>query len=1007
MFKEIMFSMETTMKIPSRLLLLTILFFVFVPPAAAQDATTAGLSVTVGNSIMAEHGGVRIAWTAPEGGAASVEEARQWLPVVRHRGYDLPIQTIPLALPSNAAPSVVIEQLTSVSLAGGIEPGAPVLPPALDWTPTTDAALIEEAALPTAPAFILRAGTIKRQHFVVLAISPIYQEGSETRLATSLKVFVPGATPLPDNSLALSAASAERELAQLEEVVVPINQAALQSGYKLIVSQPGLQEVPFSALINGYDVNRLHLTHRGETVAVEVLADRFRFYAPTVGDRWNQTSVYWLTFDAAGERIADGENIAASAPPGQAYEYGIWRENKVYSSLYPGADDDHWFHGSLTVAGNATGSFPSVPLPVTARLPDASGQSVYTATVTIAGSAPAGGCPTENGYKLQFAWLNGSNQTLDVQTQEWNPWNKVGFLCRVSQQDWALSIATTAKPASLRLTLLPSGYQTYTTSLLLDSVEWMRPVALNFGGGGAEFWTPAGAWRFTLDGLPANRALYDVTNPLRPIKIPTDAGATASLYQAESPTARHYVLAQLDTLPQPAVVAHSPTSFGNVEAADALYIGPAQWRNLVQPLLDLRAGQGYTPLFVDVQAIFDVYGYGYVSAPAIRNFLRHRTDWQNPDRTISVVLVGDGTYDPHNYENRTPAGAIHPIPPYMANVDLYINEVPCETCFAQLHGDDPVTGDDPDALNPKINAFVPDVWLGRLPARNESELRGIVEKIVAYERAGGLAGWGATQVFLADNFIVSINDQYQVKVDPAGDFAFFSDEIVALTGHGADPRRIYYDHSPNRVVTGTVAANGLINTVERSTVEPWRIPSITEAKQQAFNALNEGAGLVIYNGHGNWWNYAKLEERSGVGEAPIFSTAEAVMLQNRDKLFVNLAMTCMTSQFAKPANGGTLDELLIRNPNGGAIATWGPTGQSVAHGHDYLQKGFVRKLRHSPPGSQRMGELVEAGYQNLLTSPLTGALDSLKTFAIFGDPLTRLRITVGFDNGIFLPIVER
>lgn len=54
-----------------------------------------------------------------------------------------------------------------------------------------------------------------------------------------------------------------------------------------------------------------------------------------------------------------------------------------------------------------------------------------------------------------------------------------------------------------------------------------------------------------------------------------------------------------------------------------------------------------------------------------------------------------------------------------------------------------------------------------------------------------------------------------------------------------------------------------------------------------------------------------------------------------------------------------------------------------------------------------MGELVEAGYQNLLTSPLTGALDSLKTFAIFGDPLTRLRITVGFDNGIFLPLVER
>lgn len=996
------------MKTTSQLLLLLLLFFLCISPAAAQDEAGTDVSDTVEGSVIAEEDGVHIVWAAPVVGSAGLKDARRWLPVVRHRGYDLPIQTISLALPADATPSVQIEQVTSTALADGIEPGAPVIPPVLDWTPPVDGAPIEEAALPTSPAFILREGTIKRQRFVVLAISPIYQEGTEIRLATSLKVFVPGAAPLSDSLPALAAASTQSGLAQLDEVIVPINQAALQNGYKLIVRQPGLQEVPFSALANGYDVNRLHLTHRGETVAVEVLADRFRFYAPTVGDRWNQTSVYWLTFDAAGERIADGENVANSAVPGQAHEYGVWRKNKLYSSLYPGADGDHWFHENpFTVLGNATGSFPNVTVPISTTLPGASGLSTYTATVTVAGPAPSGECPTEKGYKLQFALLDNAGQPLDVQTRDWNPWNRTGSLCRVTQQDWALSITTAAQPAGLRLTLLPSGYPTYTTSLLLDSVEWMRSVSLNFGGAGAEFWTPAGAWSFTLTGLPASRALYDVTDPLRPVKIPIDAGATTSLYQAESATARHYALVRLDTLPQPEVIAHSPIHFGDVEAADALYIGPAQWRAFVQPLLDLRREQRYTPLFVDVQAIFDVYGDGYVSAPAIRNFLRHRTDWQNPNRTISVVLVGDGTYDPHNYENRTPAGAIHPIPPYMANVDLYINEVPCETCFAQLNGDDPVTGDDPEALNPKINLFIPDVWLGRLPARNESELRAMVEKIVAYERAGGLASWGATQVFLADNFIVSIDEQNRVKVDPAGDFAFFSDEVVALTGYGASPRRIYYDHSPDRVVAGTVAPNGLLNTVERSAAEPWRIPSIEGAKQQALHALDEGAGLVIYNGHGNWWNYAKLEDRSGTGDSPIFSIVEAVQLQNREKLFVNLAMTCMTSQFAKPANSGTLDELLIRNPNGGAVATWGPTGQSVAHGHDYLQKGFVNALRNAPPGSQRMGALVEAGYHNLRTSPLTGALDSLKTFAIFGDPLTRLRITAGFDHGIFLPIVDR
>lgn len=993
--------MHTPMKTTSQLLLLILLLFAYVPPAMAQPETSMGLFVT------AEGDGVRVAWTAPEVGAATLETLRTLLPTARHQGYDLPIQTIALAIPPHGTPSIVVEQIASAPLVGEIEPGAPIPPPVLDWTPPVDAPDVETAQLPSAPVFILREGVVKGQRFAVLAVSPIYQADDGVKVATSLRAFVPGATTLEQRMEQIAAASASPGIAQAEAINVPINQAALQNGYKLIVTQPGVQEVPFSALANGYDANKLHLTHRGETVAVEVLADRFRFYAPTVGDRWNQTSVYWLTFDAVGARMADGENVPASAPSGQAYEQGVWRENKLYVSLHPGADDDHWFHGSLTVAGNAADSFPSVTLPLATRLPDASGQSIYTATVTVIGAAPTGECPAENGYKLQFTALSGAGQTLDAQVSDWNPWNKVGYLCRISQRDWQLGVATTAKPASLRLTLLPSGYPTYTTSILLDSVEWMRPVALNFGGAGAEFWTPAGAWSFTLSGLPVNRMLYDVTDPLRPVKIPLSAGATATLHQSASAAPRRYALARPDALPQPAVVAHAAVNFGNVEAADALYIGPAQWRSLVQPLLDLRTGQGYAPLFVDVQAIFDVYGYGYVSAPAIRNFLRHRTDWRTPNRTISVVLVGDGTYDPHNYENRTPVGAIHPIPPYMANVDLYINEVPCETCFAQLHGDDPVTGDDPNAINPKTNVFVPDVWLGRLPVRNETELSGVVNKIVAYERAGGIAGWGATQVFLADNFIVSINDQHQVRVDPAGDFAYFSDEVVALTGYGANPQRIYYDHSPSRIVTGTVAANGLINTVARSTAEPWRIPSITEAQQKAFNALNDGAGLVIYNGHGNWWNYAKLEDRNGLGEAPIFSVVGAATLANRDKLFVNLAMTCMSSQFAKPAVGGTLDELLIRNPNGGAVATWGPTGQSVAHGHDYLQKGFVSKLRNSPPGSQRIGDLVEAGYQNLLTSPLTGALDSLKTFAVFGDPLTRPRITAGFDNGIFLPLVQR
>ncbi|HAJ34487.1 MAG TPA: hypothetical protein DCL15_02170, partial [Chloroflexi bacterium] len=662
---------------------------------------------------------------------------------------------------------------------------------------------------------------------------------------------------------------------------------------------------------------------------------------------------------------------------------------------------------SLTVLGTAS-ELPSTSLPVTKVLPDAVGESTFTTNITVIGQIPLSACQADvKGYKVRADLLDGAGSVLASTVEEWNPAPYSNSKCR-TQDDWALHWTTDAKPTAIRLTLLASGVTNYTTSILIDAMTWERPVALDFGGQGAEFWTAPGAANFTLSNLPAARALYDVTDPLNPVAMPlSSGGATATFTQADGATPRHYVLANLANLMTPAVAAHSATTFGNVLAADAIYIGPAQFREELQPLLDLRTSQGYTPLFVDVQAIFDVYGDGYISAPAIRNFLRDRSDWQNPNRTISVVLVGDGTLDPFNYKNTGFGSDVsHPIPPYMADVDIYINETPCETCFAQLHGDDPVTGDDPDNRNPKNNVFIPDVWLGRFPVRNEAELTTMVAKIVGYETATAPAGWRSSQLLLADNFITSINAQNQVTVDPAGDFAAFSDKVVQQFGYGAGVQRVYYDHSPDRVITTTVVA-GRFETIPRTAPETWRIASPAAAKEAVTRTINAGVGLMVYNGHSHQWQYAYLEDRSGVPAASLFSIVDVPQLTNGDKLFVGLSMTCLTSQFATPAVTGTLDEMLVRSATGGAVATWGPSGQSVAHGHDYLQTGFVYQLRHSPPNSQHMGELVTAGYNNLLTSPLTGSLDALKTFVLLGDPLTIVRANVGFDNGAFLPAVQR
>jgi hypothetical protein len=91
-------------------------------------------------------------------------------------------------------------------------------------------------------------------------------------------------------------------------------------------------------------------------------------------------------------------------------------------------------------------------------------------------------------------------------------------------------------------------------------------------------------------------------------------------------------------------------------------------------------------------------------------------------------------------------------------------------------------------------------------------------------------------------------------------------------------------------------------------------------------------------------------------------------------------MTCLTWAFQQPAySGTTIDERLVLHPGGGAIATWGPTGLGIAHGHDALQRGFYRALWSRPPATATLGDLTLAGYRELF---LRGSCcqDTLRTF---------------------------
>ncbi len=997
------------------LLLLFTIFLAQIPAAARAQADSPSSGITTAAAaqplqvvqIQEEAQAVKLVWPNPTVAIASASSALQQLPLIRYQGYELPMQLVTVVLQepmiSRESTGAATESANQVSAASSaatarlalqvagtqpwlaaVEPAAPLQPAAIGWEGMADPTRVVEAVgLPTAPVFLLRQGMVDGQRVAVFALSPLYEEAGTVKLATAFSAQIADATLLDQStqmqgatvhSPATGAAQTAPDQAEEAANLKPVNPLAAKQATKLVVSTAGMQEVTGAALaatgLNLATINpaQLYLTLNGTEVALEInglgngrltSTSTIRFYAPTAGDRWGTESVYWLaTKDGAGARMATRSVQPASATVrNSAWEYGLWQDNQLYDSRYAGYDQDHWFHQKLILGENNASALDVIQVNVEPKLPRVNGSATYTIAVTT----------NVRGIHTLRTLLNDS-----VQDITWSSTDTARFL-----KDWQQSFTSTVTSGALGVALLDVSAASSQSEItvLLDGIQWQQPVRLQLKQRGAEFTGVAGRWHYQWSELPTNYRLYDVTNAISPVLL---TGATGSGFE-DGPQVSHYLVAGPGTLHTPRVVAHDPVTFGT-SGADAIYIAPTEFINALEPLLALRRDQGYRVAAVEVADIYAAWSYGHVSPQAIRSFLRFaHANWQ--PTPIAVTLVGDGTWDPRNYEGKNNNSYI---PPYLADVDPWLVETACDNCYVQLDGDDPITGD---------GLFTMEMNIGRLPVKGAGELSDMVKKIVQYETATNLELWQSRTIFIADNYLRVQPDQSVVN-DLAGDFAEYANQIVHLAPEAIRSDRIYYDPLPS--------------VADPDGIESWRINDARAAHRAVIANLSAGAGVVSYNGHSNQWQWGVTDEVDPTLETNyLLGLYDPDGLTNQGKYFVSLSMTCLTGQFHKPALSGTaLDERMLLNPKGGAVAVWGSTGLSVAYGHDLLQKGFFEKLWSTPTGSVKVGELLAAGYSKL-RSEQGCCQDTLKTFMLMGDPLTTVRVRPEGVLGLYLPIINK
>jgi hypothetical protein len=298
-------------------------------------------------------------------------------------------------------------------------------------------------------------------------------------------------------------------------------------------------------------------------------------------------------------------------------------------------------------------------------------------------------------------------------------------------------------------------------------------------------------------------------------------------------------------------------------AANMLIITNRDFFAALEPLKKLRTSQGYKVEIVDVEAIYDQFSFGSKSPYAVREFLQYAAaNWKITPRYL--LLGGDASYDPKNYLG---FGDWDIVPTKL--IDTGLMETASDDWFADFNQDG-----------------VPEMAVGRLPARSKEEAASLVARIIGYEQSS-----------------------------PAGELT-----LVADANDG-------YDFE---------AANSQLRALAPSdirVVEIARGRMGTNAKAALIEAINRGQKIVNYTGHGNVDQW----------RADLLTNSDAVLLANQNHLAVFVMMTCLNGYFDDPALS-SLAEALMKTGPGGAVAVWASSGMTMPGEQALMNREFYRQL---------------------------------------------------------------
>ncbi|MEP7263655.1 MAG: type IX secretion system sortase PorU, partial [Bacteroidota bacterium] len=489
------------------------------------------------------------------------------------------------------------------------------------------------------------------------------------------------------------------------------------------------------------------------------------------------------------------------------------------------------------------------------------------------------------------------------------------------------------------------------------SIGWLNYIELNVRRNlllsGAELsfrdYTTAGSnASFTISGSSSGLNIWNITDPLNIYKQEFSSPSPGTLNFIAAPaTAGNSEFIAFTSLALKQPYAKGRIANQNLHAllqADYLIVTSPEFTEEAQRLADFH--RSHDSLKVNVVTVSDIYNEfssGAKDVSAVRDFTKmfyDRATAGNGPRYL--LLFGDASYD---YKDRL-QGNTDLIPTYQSVIALdQLATYATDDFFGYMddtEGDAGLSG-------------VIDIGVGRLPVKNISEARAVVDKVITYSTPGTasttsyntassssrLGDWRNVMCFIADD------QDHDLHLDQ-------SERIMNILKN-AHPEynydKIYFD-----------------SYLQVSTPGGKRFPEVSELITRR---VEKGALLMNYTGHGGEVGWAHEQ----VLTIPMINSWKNI---NNMPAFVTA--TCEFTRYDDPQRTSA-GELLMLNPDGGACCLFTTSRVAFASTNETLNTVLVSNI-FSPINNElpRVGDIQKK----------VKSFNSTPNFILVGDPAMRL-----------------